>query len=372
MDSELLFTPIKIGNLELKNRIMRSATCERIATDNGCPTEKLNTVLEDLAIGGVGLIVTGYTYISETGRSNSAQMGIYTDDYIPVFKKLSSDVHKCGAKIAIQLVHSGRQTRSKHIGGKTPMAPSAVEEKSSKVIPHELSNDEIEKIIAEFGDAAKRVQIAEFDAVQLHGAHGYLISQFISPYTNCREDKWGGNSENRMRFLIEVYRNVRTKVGDDFPIMIKLNGADFIKGGLGLYITDAVEIAKTLAKEGINMIEVSASMWESYFPIVKPDIDSPEKEAYFLSLAEEIKKAIPNIPVATVGGIRSREIMEKIISDGKADIISLCRPLICETDLPLKLQRGQLKSECISCNKCLNPRVAPIYCVQKRKNRLNT
>lgn len=359
----ILFESMNIGKMEVKNRFVRSATAEGAADETGLITDKLFDIYRGLAEGGVGLIITGHAYVQPNGRCTRDQMGIYKDGLVPRLKELAGEVHRTSpdCRIAVQITHAGRQVVRGSVS--EPVAPSAVTDTSTCVTPREMTEAEIEECMNSFADAAERAKLAGFDAVQIHSAHGYLISSFNSPHTNLRTDKWGGNLENRMRFLMEIYRRIRAKVGNDYSVLVKLNAADFLDGGIE--IDESVQIARALSEEGIDAIEISGSMFESYRGkgAARTRIRKPEQEAYFLPYAEEIKEAVGDVPVILVGGIRSVPVMEKIVSE-KADFISLCRPLIREPDLPSKIKDGKEKADCISCNGCMSSRVDVIRCVQ--------
>ncbi|MBM3212851.1 NADH:flavin oxidoreductase, partial [Candidatus Poribacteria bacterium] len=246
---------------------------------------------------------------------------------------------------------------------KEPVGPSAVMDNNTGITPREMTEDEIEECIDNFAKAAERVKISGFDAVQIHSAHGYLISSFNSPRTNIREDKWGGSLENRMRFLMETYRRIRAKVGKEFPVFVKLNSTDCVDGGIE--VDESSQIAKILAEEGIDAIEISGGTFESRGKgAVRTRIRKPEQEAYFLPYAEKIRKLTGNLPLFLVGGIRSVSVMERIIKENKADFISLCRPFIREPNLVEEIKNGKNRVDCISCNGCMSNRVDVIKCLQ--------
>jgi 2,4-dienoyl-CoA reductase-like NADH-dependent reductase (Old Yellow Enzyme family) len=351
--------------------MVRSATWEGMCEKDGRPTEKLIKCYRDLAKGGIGLIVTGYAFVRLDGKHNPGQMGIHTDDFADDYKKMTNAVREAGGKIAIQLVHAGGQAGAE-IAGRQSFAPSSVKVDQFPEIPTELTRDEIINIIRAFGDAARRAKTWGFDAVQLHGAHGFLINQFLSPLTNRRTDEYGGIIENRSRFVLEVYLNVRVTVGDYYPVLIKLNAADYIVGGLK--IDDSIYAAKKLAEAGINAIEVSSGTPASGEKSpVRDRINKSEKEAYNLKLARRIKDAV-SCPVIVVGGFRSYRIAEKAIRDYGMDYISMARPLIREPGLANRwLQGDRKRARCISCNKCFIPgrEEGGIYCVIEKKKRKN-
>jgi 2,4-dienoyl-CoA reductase-like NADH-dependent reductase (Old Yellow Enzyme family) len=297
------------------------------------------------------------------------KMGIHTEDFAEDFKNLTSAVHDAGAKIAVQLVHAGGQTNTKH-AGRQPLAPSAVQGVQFPEMPAALTKDEIKEVIAAFGEGARRAKDWGFDAVQLHGAHGYLINQFLSPLTNRRTDEYGGSMENRCRFLLEVYWKVREVVGADYPVLIKLNAADNLEGGLEL--DDGVYAAKKLSDAGIDAIEVSAGTPASGDKApVRAKIKKLEGEAYNLKMARAIREEV-SCPVMVVGGFRSYEVAEKAITESGMDYISMARPLIREPDLANRWLRGDHSpATCISCNKCFKPglKEGGIYCVVEKKER---
>lgn len=355
-----LFEPTKIGMVELKNRILRSATAEKAADDKGRINENMFRIHEELAKGGAGLIIVGYAYVNPWGRSAPFQTGIYSDELIPELEKLTKLIHGFDTPVILQLCHGGRQTHPRFIEKAVPVAPSAVEEKTVQVMPREITEEEIYETIEDFKNGAKRAIEAGFDGVELHSAHGYLINQFISPYTNKRTDSWGGNMENRMRFLIDTYKKIRKEIGERI-IMVKLNAEDFLPDGLTLEESTRISIA--LEKEGVDAIEISGGMWESSASIIRKDIDSVYKEGYFVGHAKTIKKSV-KVPIAVVGGIKSRVIIDNILEKHNIDLISMSRSLIREPDLPNKLRNGKETADCISCNGCLSSKTVPTHCIQ--------
>jgi 2,4-dienoyl-CoA reductase-like NADH-dependent reductase (Old Yellow Enzyme family) len=227
----ILFEPTKIKNMDLKNRFVRSATYEGCA-NNGYVTEKQLNFYATLSEGGVGLIITGITCVHDSGKFSKFQNSIAGDEFIDGFKRLTSVVHRWGAKIAVQLFHAGREARFPKLINRMPIAPSLLEaDLYFKGRYRSMTEEEIWEIVDAFGDGAKRAREAGFDSVQIHGAHAYLLSQFLSPYTNRRDDKWGGNLENRLRFHHEIYQNIRRKVGEDYPVLIKIGVQDGFSWG---------------------------------------------------------------------------------------------------------------------------------------------
>lgn len=364
-----LFEETAINGMTVRNRMVRSATWEGMCEHDGRPTEKLINCYRNLAQGGVGLIITGFTFVRQEGKALPGKMGIHTDDFAGDYENLTRAVHDAGGKIAVQLVHAGGKANAKS-AGRQPLAPSSVQDDQFPEMPAELTKDEIRDIVAAFGEGARRAKAWGIDAVQLHGAHGYLINQFLSPHINRRDDAYGGSIENRSRFLLEVYQKVRDTVGADFPVLIKLNASDNLDGGLT--IDDAVYAAKKLTQAGINAIEVSAGTSASGDKNpARVKINKPEKEAYNLELAIRIEEQV-SCPVMVVGGFRSYEVAEKALREDGMDYIAMARPLIREPGLPNRwLQGDRSSAKCISCNSCFQPatKEGGIYCVVEKKER---
>ena len=356
-----LFEPIKIGKVELPNRIMRSATWDATADASGAVTDKSVEMYSVLGKGEIGLIVSGYMFVSPHGQATPGQYGIYHDDLIPGLKRMTDAVHAGGSKIAVQIVHSG--INSGYFWNKRiiPLAVSYLP--NFKYLHTQMTEEIIESIINDFVTGAVRGREAGFDAVQLHGAHGYLVSQFLTPIYNKRMDKWGGNSENRRQFPLEVIRRVRNALGDDFPLFIKLGVRDYIEGGISL--EEGVETARQMVENGLDAVEVSAGIGTGV-PVTKPK--EPEK-AYFREESAAVKKVV-RVPVAEVGGIRTISLANEIIKSGDADMISISRPFIREPDLLARWKSGDTApAKCISCNRCFEPvsKGQPLYCLQEAR-----
>ncbi len=386
-----LFEKTSIKSMELKNRIIRSATVDSMC-DDGDPTEKHYKLFEKLAKGGTGLIITGMAYVSQDGKHIAPEicLAIDKDKQISKLKPLTDHVHRFDTKIAMQIGHTGRQTTKKALG-MVPVAPSPVKEKTGKDVPREMTGEDIERIIEDFAQAARRVKESGFDAVQINACHGYLINQFLSPYTNRRKDKWGGSIENRMRFLRKIYKRCRAEVGVNFPILIKMNAYDNMKNGLKL--NEGVLMAQMMSEMGFDGIEVSCGIMEDGWSFLRGNfpieifiddlrmfknpvvaflmrrfgrilVKTPAfRYAYNRESAKLIKSKI-NIPVFTVGGLHDPKVIKDIIESGDADYVSLSRPLIINPNFPNKIKQGSEKpSKCINCNHCL-PYVmmAPLKC----------
>lgn len=362
--TSILFTPVAIGRLKVPNRFVRSATHDYLADDRtGTISPPQLELYRRLAEGQIGLIVTGHAYVHLSGKASPRQIAIDDDSKIPGLGRLASAVHQAGSGslIFIQISHAGRQTRP-GLCGQQPVAPSSVYDPVSKVLPRELSSEEIIQVIDWFVQAATRARQAGFDGVQLHAGHGYLLSSFISPHTNRRTDDWGGNWEKRSRIIREIITGIRSTCGPDFPVIIKMNATDHLPGGL--ILDEARDIATSLEEAGLSAIEVSGGMNEAGLGSVWPGLRTEKEEGYFVPLAATIKKALA-IPVIGLGGIRSLRVAERLVSSGQVDLVSMSRPFINAPDLVRKFKSGQLdKSPCQSCNKCFNPR--GIRCVQRQ------
>jgi 2,4-dienoyl-CoA reductase-like NADH-dependent reductase (Old Yellow Enzyme family) len=364
--SGTLFDTVAIGSLSLPNRLVRSATWEGLCEEDGRPKPQLTGLYGDLVRGGVGLIISGYTFVRADGKQLPGKMGIHTDEILPALTELTGAVHEAGGRIFCQLVHAGAQTTAKVIG-QMPVAPSAVRVPNYPEVPRELSIAEIGELVTDFAEGAGRAQAAGFDGVQLHGAHGYLINQFLSPLMNRREDAYGGSLAARMRFLEEVCTAVRRQVGPDYPVAIKLTAADHLEGGFEF--AEAMQVAQRLEELGIDAIEISSGTAASDKETpVRQGIDRPEQEAYNALYARRLKEAV-GIPIIVVGGLRSGAVLQRLLRDGEADLFSLSRPLIRQPDLVNRWRQDESsRATCISCNGCFRPALKGegIYCVVER------
>jgi 2,4-dienoyl-CoA reductase-like NADH-dependent reductase (Old Yellow Enzyme family) len=368
-----LFKPLKIGRLEIANRFVRSATYYALSDENGFISEKSIALMKTLADGDIGLIITGYAFILKQGQVYPDMNGIDRDDHIPFYQKMTSAVHDKKGKIVMQIAHGGAEAIHAAEGKDDYIAVSLTDALPDyRRTPRVLTENDIQIIIKAFAQSARRVQESGFDGVQIHGAHGYLISEFLSPTTNHRNDKWGGSLENRMRFLIEVIRAIKKNVTDDFPILIKLGCRDYLKGDEGLTIEEGKKIAQAIEKEGIDLIEISHGRIDKTFDKKEIKIKSSEHEAYMLESAKVIRDSV-SIPLCLVGGMRSRAVIENIIESGVVDSISICRPFIREPDFVKRLKNGEkTRADCISCWGCINTDKNGkyhVYCRQLDKKR---
>jgi 2,4-dienoyl-CoA reductase-like NADH-dependent reductase (Old Yellow Enzyme family) len=349
---DILFEPMRINGMVLKNRFVRTATAERMSPPDGGFTQEMVNLYTKLARGGVGLIVTGHSYIHPLGKAERRMTGIHNDGLIPALKKLVEEVHKLDTKIVMQINHSGGR-RDKDVGEEAPIGPSTIEYRPLEIISRAMEPEEIEEVIDFFAQAAQRVKNAGFDGVEIHSVHGYLMNQFLSPLTNKRRDVWGGSLENRMRFLLEVYKHVRETVGEDYPVLARIPAGDFVEGGLS--VEEALEVARELSRLGIDAIDLSGGLAGSRYRKGRKDLLWMKKEAYFRPYSEMVKK-VTRVPVILVGGLRKPETMRKILEEGVADLIGLARPLIREPDFPNRIIRGDFRrAECVSCSNCSGP-----------------
>lgn len=359
-----LFENTEINGMQLTNRFVRSATWEGMAGDDGECTPQLMKAMTDLAEGGVGLIITSHSYVSKDGQQRTSQIGIHNDRMIDGYREMTRAVHKNGSKIAIQINHAGLFGEEK-INGHKPLAPSEIE--GNWQSPREITKEGIHDLIKAFGQAGRRAKEAGFDAVQIHCAHGYINNQFLSPFFNKRMDEYGGSIENRARIVLEVLREIRSVVGDEYPVLVKINSEDFMDGGLTF--EDSAKVCEMLEKEGIDAIELSGgTLLSGKMGPARGGVNSIEKEAYFKESAKILKSKI-DVPLILVGGIRSFETAEILINE-YADYISMSRPFIREPGLINRWASGDTsKSACLSDNLCRAPLTAGegIYCVVEQK-----
>lgn len=365
-----LFEGTSINGMSMANRFVRSATWEGLADKDGSVTQRLIEVMVELAWGEVGLIISGYTFVSPEGQSNPGQLAVYDDRFLPGLQDMVRAVHSVGGKIALQVVHGGCSANSE-LSGLEPIGPSAREQDGwPRCRP--AGRADIAAIGLAFARAAGRAKQAGFDAVQIHAAHGFLLSQFLSPAFNKRKDEYGGTLENRARLLLEVVRGVREALGPEYPVLIKINSEDFLDGGMTR--EEAVQVSAMLEKASIDAIELSGGTVaspEKFLPPRPGRLKTPEHEVYYREAARLYKREVA-IPLMLVGGIRSYEVAEKLVREGTADYISMSRPLICEPGLVKRWREGDRRpAECVSDNACFAPGLEGkgIYCVTMAKKR---
>ena len=359
-----LFESASIDGLTLKNRVVRSATFEGMASLDGSCTPRLIDLMAELARGGVGLIISSHAYVNQQGQRGPRQLGVYRDGLIPGLARMTEAVHKEGGKIVLQLAHAGCYANVA-LTGKEALGPSAMET-SAAGLCRGMTREEILQAIEDFKKAAVRAEKSGFDGVQIHAAHGYLLSQFLSPVYNHRTDEYGGSIENRARIVLAVLRELKSVAAGRFAVLIKMNSDDYVEGGFTR--TEMVQVAAMLEKEGIDAIELSGGTHlspEEYSFSRVTGVVSEDREVYYREAAKLYKASI-RVPLLLVGGIRSYAVAEQLLNDGLADFISLCRPLIREPHLVRRWQSGDTsRAKCISCNQCFKPARAGkgIYCV---------
>ena len=363
-----LFEPTAIKTMSLKNRFVRSATWEGMANEDGSCSPKLIDLYEQLAQGNVGLIITGNTFVSRDGQGQPYQLGVYCDDLLPGITEMAEIAHKNGGKIILQLTHGGLFAHPQLIG-QDPKGPSVMMTANGPT-GMELTEQEIQGIVTAFREGAVRAQKAGFDGVQIHAAHGYLLSQFLSLFFNKREDDYGGSIENRGRIVLEIVKSVRDSVGDQFPIIVKINAEDFLEGGL--CIDDMLNFTRMLEKSGVDAIELSGGTILGLY-MGQPNISFSRignGRIYYESAAKRYKKEI-GIPLMLVGGIRSLEESQRLVEEEVCDYVSLCRPLIREPDLIQRWESGDTrKADCVSDNACIQQGIEGkgVHCIHVKGN----
>lgn len=338
-----LASPLTLPNgAVIGNRFGKSAMSESLGTPDNRMTGALPRLYRRWSAGGTGLLITGNVMVDRRHLGEPNNVALEDDRDLTLLKRWAEAGTANGTQLWMQLNHPGRQV-IKFID-RDPVAPSAVpfrkDMQAMFATPRALTDAEITDIITRFGNAARLARQAGFTGAQIHGAHGYLVSQFLSPLTNQRTDRWGGSPENRMRFVVEIYQAMRAATGPDFCLSIKLNSADFQRGGFTE--EESMQVAATLAGLGIDLIEISGGTYE------QPEMaggnvrtSTREREAYFLKYAEQIRARIGNTPLMVTGGFRSAQAMREAIASGATDIVGLARPLAMEPDLPKRILAGE-------------------------------
>lgn len=356
-----MFEPITVGAIELKNRFVVPPMVANYANQDGTCTEQFISYHEEKAKGGWGLIIVEDYKISEEAGGFVKLPGLWHDGQIESHKELTERVHQHGAKIAAQIYHAGRET-SINITGVQPVAPSPLPDPAVNEIPKELTKDEIKDLVEKFGDTALRAKKAGFDAIEIHGAHGYLVNQFMSPFSNKRTDEYGGTVLNRARFALEVIANIRSKVGADYPLIYRMSVNEFVEGGLTT--EDSKVIAMLLEDAGIDLIHASNGVYASTEAIIPP---TAVGHAWSAGMSEELKKVV-SIPVITVGRINDPLIAESVVRSGQADLVSMGRGSLADPHMPNKAKAGKFDDiiRCIGCLQgCIqrNGQQLPIKCL---------
>ncbi len=341
----MLFTPLRIGSLELKNRIVMAPMATHYADETGAVTERLRNYYAERARGGAGLIAVESGYIHPLGRGGIRRLGLHEDRLIPGLKGLVDAVHAEGAKICSLLHHAGRQVKVENTAGQYPVSASSLPAGMEAVVPRTLKIPEIEELVEAFGQGARRSLAAGFDAILIHAAHGYLIHQFLSPLSNIRRDRYGGTFSRRLRFLQEIVLRCREAVGRDYPLMVRISASEFIPGGITL--KDGQKIACSLEEWGVKAIHVSGGTHDTVEMEIQP---MAIPRGCLVHLAEGIKRAV-RIPVGTVGRIVEPKMAEEILQQGKADLIAMARALLADPEFPRKAMEGKFEDirPCIAC-----------------------
>jgi len=364
-----LFENSAIRNIKLKNRFIWSSTWQGKANFDGSSSPALISSMLPAARGETGLIISEMAYVSRNGICANGQLGVYGENLVPGLKRMTDFVHRAGSPLVLQLVHGGLFSLPL-LSGSTPLGPSPMETPDN-MIGKEMSEADIEEVINAFHNAALLAKESRFDGVQIHSAHGFLISQFLSPFFNKRSDEYGGSLKNRSRILLQIVRNVREAAGEDFALLVKINSDDFLPGGFS--IDEMIEVSIMLEKYGVDAIEISGGTIGAMMTGNPDRSFSPvsRKDVYYIEAARRLKSKI-GIPVILVGGIRSFETADEIVRSGIADYISLSRPLIREPELIKRWKAGDLrKSACLSDNLCFQPGIEGkgVHCIHAKNGR---
>jgi 2,4-dienoyl-CoA reductase-like NADH-dependent reductase (Old Yellow Enzyme family)/thioredoxin reductase len=358
----MMFSPGRLGRLVAKNRLVMPPMVRNYADNQGGVTPRYIAHIERIARGGVGTIVLEASAVQADGKAFRRQLCIGDDALIPGLRALVDAGHRYETLMGIQLFHGGRQA-STHVSGLQPIAPSPIPDPVVNELPHELEIEEIRDVVAAFATGARRAKQAGFDFVEIHGAHGYLVQQFLSPFSNRRRDEYGGSPENRRRFLEQIFAAVRAATGDDFPITLRLSGEEALPGGLT--IEETVETAKRLEQLGAAALHISTGNYATYSQgtMIPP---MAVADGVLLPLAERVKQAV-GIPVIAVGKLRRPALVEDVLRRGQADFVALGRTLLADPDWPAKVASGRLAEvrHCVACNQgCITRLFAqePIWC----------
>jgi 2,4-dienoyl-CoA reductase-like NADH-dependent reductase (Old Yellow Enzyme family) len=344
-----LFEITKINSLELKNRLIRSATWEGKASTSGSVTPELTSIMKRLVEGDVGLIIAGIASVTRDGSPGPNHLILSKNEDLNELTTMVEEVHDIGGKIVLQIGHAGLFSQLPDRINEN-LGPSPIKLESGHSC-REMNRGDILEVISEFENAANVARNAHFDGVQIHAAHGYLLSQFLSPFYNRRQDDYGGNMTNRAKIICEIIRAIREAVGTQYPLLMKLNSEDFIDGGLT--IEEMIKVAGLFREAGVDAIELSGGGYPpaKYLPIRLGHLN-PNEEGYYREAARRFKETI-HLPLMLNGGIRSYEVASQLVNGCLADYITFCRPLIREPDLIKRWRLGDKRpSQCISCNLC--------------------
>lgn len=364
------FEPASLGSLNLKNRFVRSATWEGLARADGSCSAELVAQTRELAKGELGLIISSHAFVSREGQAGPGQLAVDHARFIPALKAMVAAAHDGGSKIVLQLAHAGLQA-ARTLTKTEALAPSRIAVRGVRV-GQALTLDEVEGLIQAFVLAAQRAFQAGFDGIQIHAAHGYLLSQFLSPHFNRRKDLYGGSLENRSRIVLDIVQRIRAALGRQFPVLIKTNSEDFLKHGLT--VDEMLQFAARLEQAGIDGIELSGGTNDpasSYHPVRQGTPVVEADEVYYRAAAQRYKEKI-RVPLLLVGGIRSYSVAAQLIDDGLTDFVCLSRPLIREPHLVARWKAGATqRATCDSCNLCFDPiwKGEGVYCVAEEQAR---
>ena len=385
----VLFEPLRIGKLEVGGRVFKAATTETLASKDGFVTDELLAFYEPLAYAGTPLIVTGGLNVNAQGKMFDCSGAIDADDKVPGLRRLTETVHRYDSAIFAQLGHCGRQVFPREVGLESALSASPVREIAMGTKPRAMTHDEIRQTVADFAAAAGRAQEAGFDGVEILAGVGYLLSAFLTPHTNRRKDQYGGSLSNRMRFLLEVLRTIRERVGDEFPVIAKLNGTDALPGRKGMTTGELLEVGSALEVEGLDGVEITAGHYESggvagqgkwdgfYRVMVKEGRMTrglprwrqralllaspvftlvsnhrwPPEEGFLLSYARQFKARL-GIPVISVGGFLSKGAMEGAIESEQCDAVAVARAMVADPLLYKHLRHGNRGPACDFCMGC--------------------
>lgn len=356
-----LFSPFCINGKELKNRCVVPPMVTNYCNVDGTCTETFAAYHEAKAKGGFGMIITEDFAVDPRGKGFVRLPGLWNDEQIPGFSAFTKRIHQHGTVLIAQIYHCGRQT-SRAVIGQEPWAPSAIPCPFSPDMPHEMTIEEIREVVRKYGDCARRAEAAGFDGIEIHGGHGYLIAQFMSPYSNKRTDIYGGSLQNRMRFSLEIIKDIRSKVSDSFIVGYRISADEFVAGGRT--IEDTKTIVPYLEEIGINYIHVTAGVYRSFDAVI-PSMHC--RHGWIADFAKEVKQAV-SIPVITVGRVNDPRIAESILASGKADLVSMGRQSLCDPETPNKAREGRFDDirTCIACHHgCVGNLLAnrPIRCI---------
>ena len=401
--NKILFDPFALGKLNVPGRVCKTATSETRASEDGFVTDELLEFYEPIARAGTPLIITGNLYVTEAGKSTYRMCGVDAPDKVPGLKRWADLVHRHGSLLFGQINHCGRQVFAKAMGLDSAVSASRVTEKVMGTKPRPLTMSEIKETIGRFALSARYCREAGFDGVQIHAGHGYLINQFLSPYTNRRKDDYGGSFDKRMRFLLDVYRAIREHVGDDYPLIVKIGGADALTGRAGLKTPELVEVARILQEEGLDGVEITVGHYESGFPMIRGTFGDffkglmkegigwqmtpfrkigvtlfrqpiswmfdkiwPHYEGFNTHYSTAFKQKL-TIPVICVGGFLTRQAATDAINNGLCDAVSVGRAMIADPYLYKHFKDNTTGPECTFCNGCIaRAGRLPVECYDKR------